>query len=255
MNEQQITHELKEEVQSIAIKRIPMWTIAFLLDNEQYMVAGGCFGVDTPNDYDIYPANGQTFNRTHIRDNVESLAKNHDCSIVHESENALTVKCDGKLLQFCDYVKDDLETLIKSFDFTHCQVGVHINTTEDDNGEFGSPYVADVFFTPEWVMARVMCKTKFVGSDYPLSSLVRTFKYAKRRLLNASEIRGTVLAILTAVVSRGYEKYSDFKDQLEAVDLLMLGKDEHGPAWDFWNVCCDRGLVGNTEVPEEEADA
>lgn len=252
MNEQQIVSELTDEVKSLARKRIPMWDIAFLLLNEKYMVAGGCFGVDTPNDYDIYPATGQRFDRKCIREQVESLAKKCDCSVVHESKNAITVKCDGKLLQFCDYVKSSLPSLVTSFDFTHCQVGVLVKTTEDGNGGFGTPYVEEVFFTPEWVMARVTLKTKFTGSDYPLGSLVRTFKYAKRGLLNASATRGAVLEILTAVLDRGYEDYADFKDQLEAVDLLSLGKEESGPAWNFWNVCCERGLVGNTHVPEEE---
>lgn len=252
MNEQQIMSELTGEVASIAARRIPMWDIAFLLDNEKYMVAGGCFGVDTPNDYDIYPATGQRFDRKCIREQAKSLAKTRDCSVVHESKNAITVKCDGKLLQFCDYVKSSLPSLVTSFDFTHCQVGVLVKTTEDSNGGFGAPYVEEVFFTSEWVMARVTLKTKFTGSDYPLSSLVRTFKYAKRGLLNAAATRGTVLEILTAILERGYKDYADFKDQLEAVDLMSLCKDESGPAWNFWRVCCDRGLVRNTHVPEDE---
>lgn len=253
MNEQQIMSELTDEVSAIANKRIPMWNIAFLLDNESYMVAGGCFGVDTPNDYDIYPANGKPFNRKCIREQAKSLAKKRECSVVHESKNAITVKCDGKLLQFCDYVKSSLPSLVMSFDFTHCQVGVLVKTTEDENGGFGAPYVNEVFFTPEWVMARVTLKTKFTGSEYPLGSLVRTFKYAKRGLLNASETRGTVLEILTAIIDRGYKDYNDFKDQLEAVDLLSLCEDESGPAWNFWRVCCDvEGLVANTYVPEEK---
>lgn len=252
MNEQQIMSELTDEVESLATKRIPMWDIAFLLLNEKYMVAGGCFGVDTPNDYDIYPATGQRFDRKCIREQVKSLAKKRDCSVVHESKNAITVKCDGKLLQFCDYVKSSLPSLVTSFDFTHCQVGVLVQTTETNDGGFGPPYVEEVFFTPEWVMARVTLKTGFTGSDHPLGSLVRTFKYAKRGLLNASATRGAVLEILTAILERGYKDYDDFKDQLEAVDLLSLGKEERNPSWHYWKVCCKRGLVRYTRVPEEE---
>ena len=123
----------------VRANRIPAWDIAFLLDNQNFRVAGGCFMDETPNDYDVYPAYGVTFDHDCIRSNLKSL----NGEVLFKSKNALTVKVHGKVVQFCRFYKTTLFELVDSFDFSHCQVGVEYRTIEND-GSFGTPVLEGV---------------------------------------------------------------------------------------------------------------
>lgn len=242
-----------DEVIEARAKRAPLWEIAFLLGNEDFILAGGCLVMSKPNDYDVFPADNRRFDRNGIRTAVKSLNNGkRKCEVAYESRNALTIKCDGKLIQFCDYHYDSLAELVESFDYSHIQVGVRIHCTETDTGGFGTPKVEDVYFTRAYTMSLVSGETEFVGSNYPLGSLMRLRKYADRGLVSKSEYRKNVLVILDAILLRGFKDYEDFKDQLEAVDLLVLERNESNAAWNLWCTCCDRGLVVHTAVPDDE---
>lgn len=69
--------------------RIPAWDIAFMLDNDNFRVAGGCFMDGVPNDYDVYPAEGVSFNSISIRNNAKSL---QGSASSHRSSTALEVR-------------------------------------------------------------------------------------------------------------------------------------------------------------------
>lgn len=243
---------LNEVIESRA-KHAPLWDIAFMLRNEDFILAGGCLVMGTPNDYDVFPTKSKQFNRSDIRSAVKSLnSDKRKCEVVYESRNALTVKCNGKLIQFCDYYHGSLSGLVESFDYSHIQVGVYIHCVESDTGGIDTPEVEEIYFTRAYMMSIISGKTEFVGSNYPLGSLMRLRKYADRGLVTRSEYRKNVLAILAAILLRGFHDYEDFKDQLEAVDLLVLDHDESDAAWNLWCTCCERGLVKHTSVPDDE---
>lgn len=244
-----------DEALKTKASRAPLWEIAFLLCNEPFALAGGCLVTDHPNDYDVYPMSMYTkaFDRRSIKAGLESLKKSHDCAVLFESPNALTVVVDGKQIQFCDYAvmspsvpgKPSLTELVRSFDYTHVQVGVSFTPMDDDNGSIRTPEADLIYYTDDYLETLVTKQTKYSGTEFPLASLIRLRKYDKRGLLPLSSYRRTVLDILADIINRGFNDYEDFKKQLEAVDLRVLTKDESDSAWHLYKICCERGLVRN----------
>ncbi len=107
------------------------------------------------------------------------------------------------------------------------------------------------------MQAMLLQKTFFVGSEYPLSSLIRLVKYAKRGLYPARrDYLADMLRILTAVVERGYSDYEDFKDQLDAIDLNYEGEEVAG----LWHAVRDHLLyrskkdTGESPTSDEKDD-
>ena len=221
--------------------------IAILLsyDHEDYIIAGNSLNTDKPHDFDIYPDNG-TFDFDAIRKRVKSF---DGAYIVCETRNALTVNLSGQVLQFCNYSKQTVAQLIESFDFAHIQIGAVIHICWDpgspeDGGGYHNSYIQSVWMTEDYKAAHVIGTTWYTGSEYPLSSLLRCIKYAQRgAYANKFEYKVDILEILGDIISRGYKDYADFKDQLAAVDLMLLEEQESEAAWSLFQICCKRGLV------------
>ena len=221
--------------------------IAILLsyEHEDYIIAGNSLNVDRPNDFDIYPDGGK-FDFEAIRKRVKSF---DGAYIACETKNALTVNLSGNILQFCNYSKPTVAQLIESFDFAHIQIGavVHIcwNPGDpEDGGGYAGSFVQSVWITDDYKSAHIIGTTWYTGSDYPLSSLLRCIKYAQRNTYaNKFEYKADILKILSDIINRGYRDYADFKDQLAAVDLLLLEEQESQAAWTLFEACCGRGLV------------
>lgn len=100
-----------------------------------------------------------------------------------------------------------------------------------------------VYYTDEFVLANVVRRTTYTGSEYPLSSLVRLFKYAKRDKLTRVGVAQAAMKTMKDILARGYENYDDFKSQLDAVDLGIPGMRE---AFELFKMCVARGLVRHT---------
>ena len=234
MNTEEIFHDLVIR----RADRIPAWDIAFLLDNDNFRVAGGCFMDGVPNDYDVYPAFVVSFDAERIRKNVKSLQGEVMC----ETKNAITVKVHGKVIQFCKYYKTTLSELVESFDFSHCQVGVEYRTVEED-GSFQTPVIECVAWSESWAEYRITGRSTYTGSEYPLSSLIRLNKYTKRDIIKGKSYTVETLKILTDIIKRGYLDYPDFKNQLDAVDLMLLEPKESNAAYELFKVCHSKRLV------------
>lgn len=176
-----------------------------------FYVAGNSLNEDVPNDFDVYPVWKNQFDdiRTKIgEDNVVCVTK-----------NATTVNIDGRSVQFCNYFKPSLTELIESFDFAHVQVGARFCKS------IGGTPMSHVSFTPDWLVAKSTGQTFYTHSEYPISSLIRINKYIKRgNYIGKSYIRDVML-ILADILNRGIKDYDDFKDQLDAIDLHLLGED------------------------------
>lgn len=176
-----------------------------------FYVAGNSLNEEVPNDFDVYPVWEHQF------DDVRN--KIGEDNVVCVTKNAVTAKIDGHTVQFCNYFKPSLDELLESFDFAHVQVGARFTKALD-----GSP-ISNVDFTPNWLVAKSTGQTFYTHSEYPISSLIRINKYIKRgNYIGKSYIKDVIL-ILTDILDRGIADYEDFKDQLDAIDLSLLGDD------------------------------
>lgn len=195
-----------------------------------YTIAGGALLVNDPHDYDVYATC-----KTEPLDlcTIQTRAEERLWTKIGLTRNALTMRTkNGTIVQFCEYEKYDTHSLIESFDFAHCQVGIDVTLRAD------KPFCL-FHCTSEFMQAMILQKTFFVGSEYPLSSLIRLVKYAKRGLYPARrDYMADMLRILTAIIERGYSDYEDFKDQLDAIDLNYEGEEVD----DLWNAVSDHLL-------------
>lgn len=223
--------------------------IAILLsyDHEDYIIAGNSLNAAKPNDFDIYPDNSK-FDLKAIKKRLGSF---DGAYVVCETRNALTINLSGHILQFCNYSKPTVAQLIESFDFAHIQIGALIHICwepgdPEDGGGYNNSFIQSVWTTDDYRNAHIIGSTWYTGSDYPLSSLIRCVKYAQRgTYASKHEYKVDVLNILSDIIDRGYSDYADYKDQLSAIDLMLLEPDECNAAWKLFQTCCDRGLVND----------
>lgn len=218
--------------------RLDFETVYKLIDDKPFYLAGGSLCGDEVHDFDLYPVHNDPFDAKKIEAKItETCGK--DAVVVYKSPNALTVRLLAKnqVVQFCSYRKLSLNALVDSFDFSHIQVGIAFR------GNGCAPFHEHVYYTDAFVLANVTRKTEYTGSEYPLSSLMRLFKYHKRGKLNKTETAQAVMKIVKDVVDRGYEDYKDYKDQMNAVDLCYHYMAE---AWELYKSFAAKGLVEHT---------
>lgn len=218
--------------------RLDFETVYNLIDDKPFYLAGGSLCGDEVHDFDLYPVHNDPFDARKIEAKItETCGK--DAVVVYKSPNALTVRLltKNQVVQFCSYRKLSLNALVDSFDFSHIQVGIAFR------GNGCAPFHEHVYYTDAFVLANVTRKTEYTGSEYPLSSLTRLFKYHKRGKLNKTETAQAVMKIVKDVVDRGYEDYKDYKDQMNAVDLCYHDMAE---AWELYKSFAAKGLVEHT---------
>jgi len=254
-----IVKSIKEEIKNRMDARLKnvysAIAICLSYDYDGYFVAGNSCNAAVPHDFDIYPW-GNAFDFEGIKYRIESVGG----YVVIETRNALTVNINGKVIQFCNYKKPDLISLIESFDFAHIQIGVAVEIEwrpgdfEDDLGGYKCSVIKHVEYTDNWQRAHMLETTWYTGSEYPLSSLIRLNKYYQRGCYAKKfEYKKDILNILNDIISRGYKDYEDYKDQLAAVDLLLLEPEEKEAAWNLYKTCSDHSLVENFN-PDWEVD-
>lgn len=162
-------------------------------------------------DIDLFPVSKSDF----IDKSFESIGK-----VKSKTQNAVTVVIDDLCIQFCLYEHSNVKSLVESFDFSHIQIGCECSLTED------SWKVTDSYVTELWQSTRALGISLFTGSDYPLSSLIRSGKYNCRGDIGGRSLFiRAVLATTTAVIERGFKDYEDFKDQLDAIDLGLVPEE------------------------------
>lgn len=198
--------------------------LAFLLEDDFY-IAGNSLNSSNPNDIDIFPASKNQFDGVYRKVNKASELD----KILSDTKNAITVKHNGTIYQFCNYYHESLEKLVLSFDFSHIQIGIKIKLDRD----FTENVKYELFMSDEYKNSKIIGDTQYSKSEYPLSSLIRTFKYFKRGDFSGKSYIVSVISIITDIVERGFKDYEDFKDQLDAVDLGLLPDDlELFKPWD-----------------------
>lgn len=132
-----------------------------------------------------------------------------------QTPNCITTHFKDMKFQLCKYYKSTLLDLVESFDFAHIQVGIEI-----DNQQLKQFYCTD-----NYILSNLSKTSWFVGSEFPLSSLIRTLKYKCQGIFADREDIKAIIDTLAAVLNRGFNGYDDFKNQLDAVDLGLLPED------------------------------
>lgn len=240
MNQSYVIEEIDKEVVRRAY-RLDFEAVYELLDDRPFFLAGGSLCGDPVNDFDLYPSPVVPFDSSTVLNVV--WANPGKYKLLSKTRNAVTVKLIAKdqVVQFCSYRKPSLMELVKSFDFSHIQVGVEFT------GDKEPPHADTVYYTDDFVLANVKRRTVYTGSEYPLSSLVRLFKYAKRDKLTRIGVAQAAMKILKDILDRGYENYDDFKSQIDAVDLGLPDMQE---AFELYKMCVTKGLVEYTRQEE-----
>jgi hypothetical protein len=176
-----------------------------------FYFAGNALNVGLPNDLDLFPVEKNDFKRQWEATGVK---------VTSTTPNATTIKASGQTLQLCNYWYPSLKELVESFDFAHIKIGAEVTV----EGSIVS--VGDIYMSPDFVIAKTTGKTFFTGSKFPLSSLIRLFKYHKRgdHVIGHQYIFEAI-NILSAIIARGFTDYNDYKNQLDAVDLGLLPEE------------------------------
>lgn len=180
---------------------------------KRYYMAGGCFQ-KIVHDIDLFPVNPNDF------DGINIYLKDF---IVFSSCNAITVQYNGLIIQFCNYYHSSLKELVDSFDFAHCQIGAKIDNKTQ---------VVEHYFSENYLDWKLTDEDIYTGTEYPLSSLIRSFKYKENFL--SCNYKKEVLKILIDVVKRGFKDYKDFKNQLDAIDLAYI--DENNELFELFKL-------------------
>jgi len=181
------------------------------------------------NDVDIFPTVSPDEKK------VIAAAK-ANFALVCATKNAITFRhmATGKIVQLCNFHHDSLSNLIRSFDFAHIQVGAEVEIGNKDGFEVITN--VKVAYTQNFVDSRMLGDSWYTGRElnaikgtkhYPLASLIRLFKYHERGLIGKGKLIWAVINIVAEIGERGFADYEDFKDQLDAVDLMIVpGKFE-----------------------------
>lgn len=222
---------LIEKIKTRAMSRIPLVFMANVcrdLRIKKFYLAGNSLNINKPNDLDMY------FDTYIDWEISKRVVEKYGAVVLYQSKNALTFKVDGIAIQFCRYTKPSLKELVESFDYAHVKVGVQFEYDKELK-------LTDAYVSNDYIQAKLLDSTFYTGSEYPLSSLMRMFKYVERGDYVGKSYRKDVLKILSEIIERGYVDYEDFKDQLDAIDLAMV--DECDEAMTYYNTCYGKGLV------------
>jgi len=157
-------------------------------------------------DIDIFPLDQKNF------DELALVFKPYQ---VAYTKNAGTYVLNGMTIQVCRYFYPDIADLVQSFDYSHIQIGAQISENK----------VKLIWWTSAYLESRIIGNTEYVGSKYPLSSIIRATKYKEYKEITKGQMIIAIISALADVVERGFIDYPDFKDQLDAVDLGLLPED------------------------------
>lgn len=202
----------------------------------EFYIAGGCFGADI-RDIDLFPVSNEAFQQ--LQDRIKDV----QTKPIYESKNALTFECDGLQVQVCQYCYPTLQELVDTFDFAHIQVGVFLSVayTFDEENRVSSCSIAriDTYYTDDYARSLLTRNTWYTLYDvddesrlqamFPLSSMLRAVKYKERGLMSKSQYATTMIRILYNLLRRGFSDYGDFKNQLDAIDLVTRTGNPYAP--------------------------
>ena len=205
MNEKEI---IKQRIKK-RLENKKIFNFLNYLELKSIYLAGNSLNASTPKDYDFFFKREKDFLEAEKR--LEKRA-----TII--TTNAITVTFNKTILQFCKYFKPSLKELVESFDFAHIKLGIELQKNNTWK-------VSEIYLSEDFIKARIVGDSFYTGSEYPLASLNRLFKYYKREEISRVMKNKAFLQILIDIVRRGFKDYEDFLKQIEAVDLTIPPDD------------------------------
>lgn len=135
--------------------------------------------------------------------------------------NAASLTYKGIKLQLCKYSKPTLKELVNSFDFAHCQIGAKVEAYGLEEKECNVITVQELYYTDAFIDSMISETTEYLGSEYPIASLVRLFKIKEKTSMSRVNFAGNTIRILNDIYKLKFKSYEEFKDQLDAIDLAL----------------------------------
>lgn len=208
-----LNNDIRKDVENVVIRRasrLDTKGLEIVFDEGEFYLAGGALVNDNPVDFDLFGVK-ERFDLDKIK---LKLARTH-FAILNESENAITVLGNnGQKIQFCRHWKNGMYNLVESFDFSHCQAAVRF-TFYRTQAEY---CVSETLVMDSFISAAACRDTAFVGSEYPISSLMRAGKFYRRGMFaNYMSYKMCVIEILIATMQRGLFDVEDAQRQLYSI--------------------------------------
>jgi hypothetical protein len=228
------TNELEKLIKLRLNKRLSpkLFDTLYRITKEQnFFIAGNSLNKELPNDIDIFPT--YEIDKSLIINKFKKLEEYYSylLKIISETKNAITFKYLNaykenvpEIYQYCFYYKGGLKELVESFDFAHIKIGASVNIKLSESN-LCTPEIKDIYISDDYIKAKLADDTFYTRSDYPLSSLARLVKYAKRDSFAGRSYIRSIIQIVTDIIERGFKDYDDFKDQLDAIDINLLTED------------------------------
>jgi hypothetical protein len=190
------------------------------LNLDRFYIAGGALLPPEPDDYDLFPVHKKDFNKFFISKN--GRRKFTELKVGWETPNAVTYKVGDIKIQLCKFWNESLMKTVGRFDFTHCKLGVEFERRYMGRKDEPIPIfvVKDLYVSEDFIRYKILGYSEYTGiqeGDYPLSSLLRVFKYIKKEYIRSSY--DVVFKILEAILVRGYKDQDDFMKQLAGIDV------------------------------------
>jgi len=167
----------------------------------KFTIAGGALYKGDCNDIDIWPCPYDDVAYTamvkkHVKDDGTSVHQFHE------------VDFNGVKAQFCLYPNLSVEKLIDGFDFAHCKAGAAI----DIDKETGK-VTAAATVTPEFIAAMAVQGTFYCEDHrFPLRSLYRVAKVAKKLDLTSDETKDLGCQVVASILNTGLTEIAQKDD-------------------------------------------
>jgi len=183
---------------------------------QPFILAGGAMRSDEPRDFDIFGCDKPI----DLAETKRKCERDRRVCLLTHTDNAVTIELYGQTVQLCKHFKGTPMALIRSFDFSHVQAGAVFTSLG---------VVGEVVFTGHFHDVEAYSYTpQYLGSEYPLSSLVRLVKFKERGDFageNEDYFFGQLLSILCDIVKRGFRDEDDFRDQCVAISAALPNCD------------------------------
>lgn len=179
---------------------------------DQYVIAGNSLNGWPINDIDVYfPGWLDNNDIGKLEQNSETTWETPNAITIRPKESLkLAIPIDSPPIQLCKLWKHPLKVLVDSFDFAHIQLGVR----------FARFKISELYYSSAWVVANALGTTRYLHSEYPISSLLRLVKYARRDHPRVAT-RTSILCILIDILKLRLT-YDDFIEQMNAIDVQLL---------------------------------
>lgn len=162
---------------------------------QSFILAGGAMRSDEPRDFDIFGYDKPI----DLSETKRKCERDKRVRLLSHTDNAVTIELYGQTVQLCKHFKATPMELVRSFDFSHVQAGAVFTNLG---------VVHEVVFTGHFQDVEVYSYTpQYLGSEYPLSSLVRLVKFKERGDFAGEDedyFFGQLLRILCDIVKRGF---------------------------------------------------